>query len=385
METKKEAVKLLELEPNLVLLFSAISIPVVILGGLLILGMVRSEMTGLIGEDFLAGTAKDTARQLDSYLLNSFTTVSIVASSSDVHGPVRQSNLRYQESPEAIQRRLEALDEEWTRSRGAVPLALDIVGGKPSEYLREVTALHPGYKEMLVTDRFGALVAATEITTDYYQADEEWWRKAFGDGERGSLYIGQLTFDRSAGAYTLEVAVPLRETISDSQTEVTGVLKALIGAEELFSVIGSVKRGESGHAVLVSSRDGTVIAGADPEDVMKRKYPAFAQLQETLQQDRQAFVGTQDGELWVAGFARMPQPSPAQYGDWVVVVQQRNDEIHAAAGRATTYLVGLLVGMVLLVLLFSLYLHYKLVKPIRDIDLREEMDRLDAATSPSSN
>ena len=37
--------------------------------------------------------------------------------------------------------------------------------------------------------------------------------------------------------------------------------------------------------------------------------------------------------------------------------------------------------MVLLVLLFSLYLHYRLVKPIREIDLREEMDWLAAAES----
>lgn len=384
MENKKEAVKLLELEPNLVLLFSAISIPVIILGALLILGMVRSEMTDLVGEQLLAGTAEDTARHLDSYLLNSFTTVSIVANSSDLHEPVRQSNRRYQGSPEAIQQRLEALDEEWTRSRGAVPLAVETVGAMPSEYLREVTGLHPGYKEMLVTDRFGALVAASEITTDYYQADEEWWRKAYGDGELGSLYIGPLTFDRSAGAYTLEVAVPLREAPNGGQTEVIGVLKALIGAEELLSVVGSVRRGESGHALLVSSRDGTVIAGSDPEDVMKRKYPAFAQLQETLRDGRRSFVGTQDGELWLAGFSRMPQPSPAPYGDWVLVVQQRSDELHAATSRATTYLVLFFVGVVLLVLLFSLYLHYKLVKPIRDFDLREEMDRL-AASSASSN
>jgi hypothetical protein len=31
--------------------------------------------------------------------------------------------------------------------------------------------------------------------------------------------------------------------------------------------------------------------------------------------------------------------------------------------------------MVLTVVLFSLYLHFKLVRPIRQVDLREEMDR----------
>ncbi len=376
MEAKKERVKLLELEPNIVLLFSVIAIPVIIVGALLILGTVRSEMNRLVGEDLLGGTADDTARHLDTYLLNGFTTVSLVAASPNLHDAARRSNETYSESPTAIQKKLEAIDGEWKRVRGAVPLALDVVRGQPSEYLRRITALHPTYREMLLTDRFGALVAATNITSDYYQADEEWWRKAFGDGDRGSLYIGDVAFDASAAAYTIEVAVPLLAEVGDQATEVVGVLKTLIGAEELFSVIGSVKRGQSGHALLVSSEDGTVIAGRDAKDVMRRPYAAAAQLEENMQQGRRAFVSRQDGELWLSAFARLPQPAPAQFGDWVVVVQQRHDEIHSATRRATTYLVLFFVGMVLLVLLFSLYLHYRLVKPIREIDLREEMDRL---------
>ena len=105
----------------------------------------------------------------------------------------------------------------------------------------------------------------------------------------------------------------------------------------------------------------------------------------SLQQSQRAFVSRQGDELWLSGFARLPQPVPAQFADWVVVVQQRHDEIHAATRRATIYLVLFFVGMVLVVLLFSLYLHYRLVKPIREIDLREEMDRLASAEGRASN
>jgi hypothetical protein len=382
--SKKNAVKLLELEPNLVLLFSVIAIPVIILGGLLILGSVRAEMNHVVGDDLLGGTAEDTARYLDSYLLSSFTTVSMVAASSDLHQATDAANLGYRgQQPSAIEERLKKTDEEWTGNRGAIPLAVEIIGRRASDYLREIAALHPSYKEMLLTDRFGALLAATNITTDYYQADEEWWQKAFGDGEDGALFIGDVRFDRSAGAYTIEVAVPVRRRVSETY-EVSGVLKALIGADELFSVIGAIKRGESGHALLVSIDDGTVIAGPERGDVMRRKYPAFAQLEESLAvAGSRAFVGRQGDDLWLAAYARMPQPSLAPYGHWVVVVQERYHEIHAATRRATTYLVAFFIGMVVLVLGFSLYLHYKLVKPIREIDLREEMDRL-AEPSPSS-
>ena len=32
--------------------------------------------------------------------------------------------------------------------------------------------------------------------------------------------------------------------------------------------------------------------------------------------------------------------------------------------------------MVLLIIAFSLYMHFKLVRPIREVDLKEEMERL---------
>jgi hypothetical protein len=37
--------------------------------------------------------------------------------------------------------------------------------------------------------------------------------------------------------------------------------------------------------------------------------------------------------------------------------------------------------MTLLVLVFSLYMHFKLVKPVREVGLREELDRLSGAVS----
>ena len=339
MAEKNQPDSLLKLEPNLVLLFSVIAIPVFIAGALLILATVRAEMNQLVGDALLGGTAADTARHLDSYLLNTLTTVSIVASTPTFHDAVQASNLAYRGQPEDIEARLKATDREWVQSRGAIPLALDVVGAPASDHLRRVAELHQSYEEMLLTDRFGALVAATNITTDYSQADESWWREAYGDGETGSLHFGDVHFDRSAGAYTLEIALPLTEKHDDGTTEVSGVLKALIGARELFAVIGSVERGSSGHALLINGDDGTIVAGRDASDVMQRQYPALAQLKENILEGNRSFIGRQGDELWLASFAGMPQPSPAPFGNWVVVVQQLYSEIGAPVRRATTSLI----------------------------------------------
>jgi hypothetical protein len=383
MAQEKESVRRLEFEPRLVLLFLAIGGPFFLVGCLAILGWLRGEMNRTLGEDMLGGAAADTARYLDTYLLNNLTGVSVIGSTPALRRAAARSNSRYAGDPERIKDRLIRIDEDWVSNRGAVPLALEIVGqSDASEFLREIAAFHPAYKEILLTDRQGALVAATNITSDYYQADESWWRQAFGDGEQGSLYSSDVTFDTSVGGYVMEMGVPVRDQPGD-ESHVIGVLKVLIDAGDLFSVVSAVKRGDTGHALLVRSEDGTVIAGRDPDDVMLRQYPGLASLRDAVAEGQESFLSRdEEGRVWVASFARMPEPSPFQhYHDWVVVVQQEASEAQAPMAAATLYLVLFFVAIGLLVVIMSLYLHYKLVRPIREIDLREEMDRLTTAES----
>ena len=377
MTEKKKSTRLIELEPRLVLLFLAIGGPFLLAGCLLILGWLRAELNQTLGEDMLGGAAADAARYLDTYLLNNLANVSVIASTPSLREAANVSNRRYVVDPEQIRDRLLEVDGDWVRGRGAVPIALDIVGNDTSEFLREIVALNPSYQEILLTDRQGALVAATNITTDYYQADEAWWRQAFGDGEQGTLYSSGVIFDTSAGGHELEMAVPVRDKLGGDDYLVIGVLKALWRASDLFSVVSAVKRGETGHALLVSAKDGTVIAGRRPEDIMRRQYPGFASLQEALSEGRKSFMSRDGkGRVWVASFAKMPEPSPAAYGDWLIVVQQEAGEAQAPTTAATWFLVLFFIGIGVLAVLFSLYLHYKLVRPIREIDLREEMERL---------
>jgi len=375
-----EKPRLLELEPRIVLLFAAISIPIIIVGALIILGFVRSEMNRTMGESLIGGAADDTARHLDSYLLDTLNNVSVVSASPILRESAIDSNRRYSLDPEIIRERLMEIDRLWIATNGAMQMAMDAVRNPASDYLREVVSIHETYREILVTDRQGALVAASNITSDYYQADEAWWREAFGDGERGAFYAGGVTYDQSANRNVLEIAVPLRIMHDEEQSEVVGVMKALIDAEELLSVIGSVKRGETGHALLVDATKGRIIVG--PGQVMEGGMGGMVLLREAMNNNRRFFVGQQeDGEEWLASFAKLPQPTPAAYSNWLVVVRQRMDEANAPISAATLYLIGFVFFIVVMILLFSLYMHYKLVKPIREIDLREEMERLGSAES----
>ena len=82
------------------------------------------------------------------------------------------------------------------------------------------------FTETIVANRYGANVAATNMTTDYYQADEEWWQIAM----QNDLYISQIRFDRSAGLYTVAVA----KRLTGDSGELAGVIKTNITVQSII-------------------------------------------------------------------------------------------------------------------------------------------------------
>ena len=380
MTQERKTAPLFELEPR-PLILALIAIPVTLLGSLFIISSIRAELKESVSTN-LTEVAANTARSLESLILHDVTNVSVMAVTPSVVEAVITANRQHPSDFEVVRERLLALDHEWQRVGGTTALALEIIGRDTSEFLRQVEAFNPAYKEILLTDERGAVVAATNLTTDYLQADEQWWQEAYGDGESGSIFVSNVLFDDSAGAYAIEVVVPVREKSGENGTWVVGILKALIAASDLFSVVGAVQAGDSGHAVLVNASDGTIIIGDDPEEPTKKKFPGFVLLEEALGEGHSSFVyQNEEGRTWQVGFARMPQPSPFPELKWYVLVEQLLEEAQAPTRHATVYLLLFFGGMVLTVVFFSLYTHFKVLRPIRELSIREEMKRLAAADS----
>jgi hypothetical protein len=370
----------LEFEPRLLALFLFIAIPFILVGSLLIMNSARNEVNRMTGDN-LAELASTTARYLDSYILMKVTNVSRLTVAPTLLDEVTAANRLYTGDDDAIREQILRIDEDWKHSGGLTYLAVDIVGRRSSEYLRKVAAFSPAYREILLTDQRGALVATTNLTSDYYQADEAWWQKAYGDGVNGAIHVSNVRYDVSARVHGLDVAVPVQFQDGESAW-VGGVLKALIDVREVFAVVDAVRVGESGHALLLNAPDKTIINNPNPDEVMKNEQPGFVHLQEALGEGRRYYVSQhQEGSTWLTGFSRMPEPGPSPEIMWYVIVEQSLEEAQAAARAATTYILWFFGAMVLLVLVSSLYMHFRLVRPIREVDLREEMERISKPAS----
>jgi len=114
-----------------------------------------------------------------------------------------------------------ALDNQWLEQRavGASTLA-DVVLGRPvSRWLRTQQRESSGLiTEVILTDRHGLIVAASESTTDYWQGDEAKFSEAFFSKD-DVPYLGALNYDQSSEAYQVHISVPVR-----TDGEVIGVL-----------------------------------------------------------------------------------------------------------------------------------------------------------------
>lgn len=143
------------------------------------------------------------------------------------------ANSLYDDEEEVIIERLMARDVEWETAVETDRLPQIVLTNTAADELWAFRRRFPDHLEIFITDRYGALLAATNMTTDYYQADEAWWQRAYNVGE-GSPSINAPQFDESAQSLGLALAVPIYDR--DRQT-IIGILRTTYDLRALGNLL----------------------------------------------------------------------------------------------------------------------------------------------------
>ncbi len=110
------------------------------------------------------------------------------------------------------------------------------------------------YHLIILTDREGTVIGASprqSASRQSYRGEIEW--EAAFDGGKGKLFVGDITWDPSLSAYTLNVAIPVRRN-----GEIAGVLLLIHTVDRLFKSVTDVHIGRTDHTMLASS-DGSLL------------------------------------------------------------------------------------------------------------------------------
>lgn len=85
--------------------------------------------------------------------------------------------------------------------------------------------------EIIITDARGLNVAISDMTSDYWQGDEEKFTEAYGK-PASTLYFGDINYDESTKRFQIHVSVPL---YSEEKFEPLGVMVFGVDVEKILS------------------------------------------------------------------------------------------------------------------------------------------------------
>ena len=131
------------------------------------------------------------------------------------------------------QARIDELDQAWRAEVGAsqTPTITPVLTNTASEFLREQVAASGGtITEVFIMDARGLNVAASDVTSDFWQGDEAKFTETHGMGA-GALHISEVELDDSTQRYQGQVSL----TIVDPATgEPIGAMTVGLDAESLM-------------------------------------------------------------------------------------------------------------------------------------------------------
>jgi hypothetical protein len=340
-----------------------VAIPVLLAGAALVIGIGQKRL-----EDAekvrLGQMAAYTAGAVDSYVFRRILDIALLGRVPELGRAAAAGNAQPNES-----QRTAELDREWQKDGAAVAARLGILTSPPSQFLTGLVKNDSTYREVMVTDRYGRLVAASNITSDYFQGDEDWWRRAFDNG-RGRISVTDVSRDESANVYAFEIAVPV---LNPQGNDVVGIMKVVADSREMLVGIAGLELGSTGEAMLVRG-DGSIVFSRRPyrdgdrffgsellgqilDERSRRKEPPGTFTYEAQSEDRsQRIIAVAPSQL---------AQSYPQLG-WMTAVSMNKDELRAPFRSLIWYLVLVIVLTSVAVLAIALWLSLRLAAPAID-------------------
>ncbi len=131
------------------------------------------------------------------------------------------------------QDQIDALDQAWRSEVGLAdrPTIDPVLQNAASDFLRGIVAETAGaVTEVFLMDARGLNVAASDVTSDYWQGDEPKFSETYPNGS-GAVHFGEVEFDESSQTYQGQISISIADP---SNGEVVGAMTVGINAEALF-------------------------------------------------------------------------------------------------------------------------------------------------------
>jgi signal transduction histidine kinase len=348
----------------------------VILYGIYVVGVNKKILEKTVGESstFLA---QETLDRIDKDIFLKIEQIQLFSHNETLQNALGESNRLFAKLPD-IQGFIAKQNNEWIAAPKDVitPFMEEIIKNELSQTLR-VRFIEFGekkygqsiYGEAFVTNAYGANSAQTGKTTDYEQADEEWWQKAKQNG----FFVGEAEYDESSRALTTPIAV----RIDDTNGNFLGVIKAVPIIEEILrEAVVATKRYETTEATLLTV-DGRLILSPNAsrpfEDISGKNF--F----KNLNGERGFFVDKENGKVKLFAYTRSHGFKDFEGLQWILVLAHDGEEIFEPVLQLQRALTAISIAFALLIGSLAVSLSRAISKPTQKLiqELEERVQELD--------
>ena len=232
---------------------------------------------------------------------------------------------------------------------------------------------YPVFSELFATNRFGMVIGASPRTSDFMQADEEWFRSTVSSK---SGWLDAVEFDESSGAFALNANLRIEE----ADGELLGVLRvginlkgieAMINSSRIHSTyksIGVTLVNHRGDVLFDSSRQssaetanaahalsfGANIASREPVDRTIRGQSGF------LEYER-------GGIRYLSAYVPSPADLAPEGVRWGLVVDIELNEVFASVTELEKgFLITMLVSL-LIIAVMGVPLLFSIIRPLHNL------------------
>jgi len=353
--------------------FSIIIILITLSGGIYIYLSRQALIESIGGNSVLL--AEETLNKVDRDIYSKIEQINLHFEDLMIKEIILESNKEFDsmENPEYY---INEKDKEWTSSNNEItPFMEEIFNTKLSKNLNLIIDYYEkkyGYKvfgEIFLTNKYGANIAQTGKTSDYYQADEEWWQNA---KEKGA-YVGDVEYDKSAGVYSLDICT----RIEDEDKEFLGVTKAALNIEEITTIIKELeeKAAEEAEELLIDfhliNKEGKIIFALGEkeqheilEDVSDKSF--FKRIMNN-KGDKNYFVALGDHSdegKNLFSYAYSQGHRDYKGSGWILVLEHSTEKIFAPITQLTIIMIITALITIILAFLINFFISKTITKPL---------------------
>ena len=348
------------LKARVLTVFLLVGLPMLAVGVGLVLAIGRAQLSNQFGRH-LQDVAQQTAAGVDAYMSRRLVDVALLGRTSVVRSVAQAGSAMPFDRTKAV-----TADEAWQK---------EALGNPAAKFLADIVAhdAMAGYRELVLTDRFGRVVAASSLPSSPFYGDADWWKAVTEESGRARVTMSDVRWDERARTHTIAFSVPVPSPDSE---KLAGVLSVVADSRELLAMIGGVQLGATGEAVLLRDNGSIVFSrrGSDPN----ARFFALDTLKQSAERlrlggpDTGAYfraVVPSDNSPWLVGLAASQLGRTYPNASWIVAVTQSEAEVLGPVNRLGWYLFAVFAIVAFVILAAALYISMKQAEPGVDVDM----------------